>query len=273
MATVGADAWRSGGPRADLPPLTTRGERGMRGETTPPGRPRPRPDRPPLPSRSRPADRTPDRGPRDADRASRDTGRGPRDTDLGRGRGDRERAWEDRGRDERGWDERGRGGRDRDDRSWDDRDRDERDRREPTRGPRENGRDRESAPARRSAPVEAGGSRLRGVLAVAAVFLVTLAGAGVDSFVGTGLGTVTLIALALSTLAAAALVRRRDLLSVLVAPPLVFVAVAGIDLALAPSATLNLASIATLLIRGFPTMAVGVVAGLVVAVLRAAARR
>jgi hypothetical protein len=126
----------------------------------------------------------------------------------------------------------------------------------------------------RSAPAaDTGGSRLRGLVAVGAVFLVTLAGAAVDSFVGIGLGMITLVALVLSSATATLLVRRRDLVSVVVAPPLVFVAVAAVNISLAPSASFSLATIATLLIRGFPTMAVATGVTVVLAIVRLAARR
>lgn len=117
------------------------------------------------------------------------------------------------------------------------------------------------------------GSRLRGFLAVLAVFVLTLIGAGVDSVIGSGLGTITLAALAVSTGLAAFLVRRRDLLSVVVAPPLVFVAVAAVDLGAAHSAKISLPTIATLLIRSFPGMAIATVLAIVVALIRWAARR
>lgn len=117
------------------------------------------------------------------------------------------------------------------------------------------------------------GRKMRGAVAVALVFLVTLAGAGIDSFIGIGLGTITLVSLVGSTVVATLLVRRSDLATLAVAPPLVFMAVAGVDIALAPSASFNLATIATLLIRGFPTMAIATVAGIVLALVRWAARR
>ena len=125
----------------------------------------------------------------------------------------------------------------------------------------------------RAVAAETGGRKLRGIVAAAGVFLLTLAGAAVDSFVGIGLGTITLIALVGSTVLATLLVRRRDLLSMVVAPPLVFTAVAAVNIALAPSATANLATIATLLVRGFPTMAIATVVALVLALVRWAARR
>lgn len=115
--------------------------------------------------------------------------------------------------------------------------------------------------------------RLRGIVAVLLVFLVSLAGAAVDSFVGTGLGTVTLAAMLLSTAIAAVMVRRRDLLTVVVAPPLVFVAVELVNIAAAPSASLNLPTVATLLIRGFPAMGVATGAAVLIGLVRLAARR
>jgi len=122
--------------------------------------------------------------------------------------------------------------------------------------------------------VEAGrGGRLRGLVAVVGMFLVTLAGAGIDSFVGIGLGTVTLAAMVSVTALAALLVRRRDIVSVVVAPPLVFLAVAAVNIALAPSASFNLPTIATLLVRGFPTMGIATGVALVLALIRLAARR
>jgi hypothetical protein len=123
-----------------------------------------------------------------------------------------------------------------------------------------------------SAPTGRGG-RLRGVVAVTGMFLVTLGGAGIDSFVGIGLGVVTLAAMVAATALAALLVRRRDLLSVVVAPPLVFLAVAGVNIGLAPSASFSLPTIATLLVRGFPTMAIATAVALVLALIRVAARR
>uniref|UniRef100_UPI0012FFF273 DUF6542 domain-containing protein n=1 Tax=Geodermatophilus chilensis TaxID=2035835 RepID=UPI0012FFF273 len=117
------------------------------------------------------------------------------------------------------------------------------------------------------------GSRLRGAVAVLAVFLVTLAGAALESWIGTGLGLVTLATLTVASAAATLVVRRSDLLTTVTAPPLVYIAVAVLNTALAPSASLNLASVATLLIRGFPAMAVATAVAAVVGLIRWAARR
>ncbi len=132
----------------------------------------------------------------------------------------------------------------------------------------------DAAPRRSGRPAAAPESgRLRGIVAVLLIFLVSLAGAAVDSFIGTGLGTITLAALLLSTAVATLAVRRRDLMSVVVSPPLIFVAVALIDVAAAPSASLNLPTIATLLIRGFPAMGIAAGAAVLIALVRAAAGR
>jgi hypothetical protein len=139
--------------------------------------------------------------------------------------------------------------------------------RAPSARPTEGGR-----PRSQPAPVATGG-RLRGVVAVLGIFLVTLVGAGADSFVGIGLGVITLVCLVAATVFATLLVRRRDLLSVVVSPPLVFVAVAAANIGLAPSAQFNLPTFATLLVRGFPTMAIATGAAIALALFRLATRR
>ena len=129
------------------------------------------------------------------------------------------------------------------------------------------------ARARAEARPATGGGTVRGAVAVVGMFLVTLAGAGIDSFVGVGLGMITLAALLASTAVATLVVRRRDLFSVVAAPPLVFIAVAAVNIALAPSAMFNLPTVATLLIRGFPTMAMAAGVAVVIAVGRRITRR
>ena len=114
---------------------------------------------------------------------------------------------------------------------------------------------------------------MHGALAVLAVVLVTLVAAGIDSFLSSGLGLVTVVALTASTVAAALVTRRRDLLTVVVAPPLVYVAVAVVNVALAPAATLSLTSLATLLVRGFPAMGVATGAAVVIGLFRLVSRR
>ncbi|MGY1649644.1 DUF6542 domain-containing protein [Geodermatophilus sp. SYSU D01119] len=123
----------------------------------------------------------------------------------------------------------------------------------------------------RTAPAPAPG--LRGSLAVLGIFVITLAGGAVDSFLDVGLGTLTLITLVAASAVATLLVRKRDLLTVVVAPPLVFVAVAAVNVGLAPSADFTVPTIATVLIRGFPTMAVATGVAVVLGIIRWAARR
>ncbi|MGY1832885.1 DUF6542 domain-containing protein [Geodermatophilus sp. SYSU D01180] len=143
----------------------------------------------------------------------------------------------------------------------------------PAAPPRAHGTRAAARAAERAAAEPTQGSRMRGLLVVLGVFVITLAGGAVDSFLGTGLGTLTLVTLVAAAAVGTLLVRRRDLLSVVVAPPLVFVAVALVNIGLAPSATFSLPTLATVLVRGFPTMAVATAVALVLAIVRWAARR
>jgi len=123
----------------------------------------------------------------------------------------------------------------------------------------------------RVAPAPEPGSRLRGVVAVLAVFLVTFLAAAAETYLGSGPGLVTLAVLAGGTGLATLLVRRRDMVTTVVAPPLVYLAAAGACTAI--FSTFNLAGAATLLVRGFPTMAIATGVGLALALIRWAARR
>ena len=53
----------------------------------------------------------------------------------------------------------------------------------------------------------------------------------------------------------------------------IFVAVAGVNIALSPAVSLSLPTVATLLIRGFPTMAVATGAAIVLGLVRLVSRR
>ena len=141
----------------------------------------------------------------------------------------------------------------------------------PAASPRDGRRTGSSASSRRIET--ASGPRVHGALAVFGMLLVTLLAAGLDSFIGNGLGLVSLVALTLASGFAALVTRRRDLLTVLVAPPLVYVLVAVVNVALAPAATLSLPSLATLLVRGFPAMGIATAAVVVVSLVRLATRR
>ena len=130
-----------------------------------------------------------------------------------------------------------------------------------------------SSAAGRGRTAPAADSRLRGVLAVLGIFVITLLAAAADSYIGAGLGMITLVALTAGTAAATLVVRRRDLLSVIVAPPLVFVGVAIVNTVLAPSANLNAATLATLLVRGFPAMGIATAAAIALSLFRLVTRR
>jgi hypothetical protein len=143
---------------------------------------------------------------------------------------------------------------------------------------REPGRGGSGHSGRRPAPVsETRGSRLRGIFAVLGMFLLTVGGCAIDSVLGVGPGMVALVALVASTVLAAFLVRRRDLLSVVVSPPLVFVAVVVVKTVATPGLDLTLTRITGQLgldlISGFVTMAVATAAGLVVALIRLVTKR
>ncbi|WP_194290385.1 DUF6542 domain-containing protein [Modestobacter roseus] len=122
-------------------------------------------------------------------------------------------------------------------------------------------------------PAPAAGPRTPGLVAVLGAFLVTLVAAAADSYIGIGLGTITLAALTVSSGFAALVVRRRDLVTVLVSPPLVFIGVALLNIVLAPSATFTLPTLATLLVRGFPAMAIATGAAVAVSLFRLVTRR
>jgi hypothetical protein len=265
MASVRtADTWRESGRRADQrvaarpegadyvsrigrPPVPPPPPR-MRSTDLPPfpedmaRTGRRRDDRPaPLPPRPS-AGRSVPPAPRDVERSRP----APRDADRPRGREDRPRDLPDLDAD---------------------------DRRRGPRSPEPRPAGRRPSGRGATAQTPESGGRVRGAFAVLAVFLVTLAAAALESWIGTGLGLVTLGTLTAASVVAALVVRRSDLLTTVTAPPLVYVAVAALNAALAPSASLNLASVATLLIRGFPAMAVATAAAAVVGLIRWAARR
>ncbi|MGY2080469.1 DUF6542 domain-containing protein [Modestobacter sp. SYSU DS0657] len=137
----------------------------------------------------------------------------------------------------------------------------------PAAGPRRGGSTTAGGPASTTGP------RVPGLLAVFGAFVVTLAAAAADSYIGIGLGTLTLVVLTASSGFAALVVRRRDLMTVLVSPPLVFIGVALLNIALAPSATFTLPTLATLLVRGFPAMAIATCAAVAVWLFRLVTRR
>jgi hypothetical protein len=109
------------------------------------------------------------------------------------------------------------------------------------------------------------------------MFVLTLAACGADSLMGVGPGMITLVVLAAATATATFVVRRRDLLTVVVSPPLVFVAVVVVKIFATPALNLTLKQFVPLLglnlVSGFPTMAIAVGTAIVVSLIRLAARR
>lgn len=114
---------------------------------------------------------------------------------------------------------------------------------------------------------------LTGLGAVAFVFAVTLAVATIESLLGIGLRTLTLIALSGSTLLAGLWVRRSDIATIVVAPPLVFAAVALLEIILAPTLRVTPTVLASILVRGFPTMSIATAIALLVCGYRLAKHR
>ena len=261
MATANsADAWQRDGDYPARPSAASRApwpDRGMGGERS-----------------SRPVRTGPARPARPADRLRAAEARNREAADFARSPAPR-RGPEPARRPERGRFEGRRPDDRRDERRYDDERRPERPRPDDRRPSGRSPEPRRASVTARPKPAKpaAEGGRFRGAVGVLGMFLVTLAGAAVDSYVGIGLGLVTLVALVSVTVIAMLLVRRRDLLSVLIAPPLVFVAVAGLNIALAPSASFNLPTVATLLVRGFPTMAIATGVAVVLGLIRLVARR
>jgi len=105
---------------------------------------------------------------------------------------------------------------------------------------------------------------LTGLGAVVFIFVVTLALATAESLLGIGLRLITLIALAGSTLLAGLWVRHSDIATIVVAPPLVFAAVAAGEIVLAPTLNFTPTVLAAILVRGFPTMAIATAIALLV---------
>lgn len=104
-----------------------------------------------------------------------------------------------------------------------------------------------------------------------------LIGAILDYLFTDRVGVVTIIGLALGAVIAALITRKRDLVSVMVAPPIVYAVIAAIVLMIS-ARPVQLTSIADVAIRGFPAMALAaglaaVIAGIRLATSRAGERR
>jgi len=97
-------------------------------------------------------------------------------------------------------------------------------------------------------------------------------GAVIDLLLGPVLGTATLVLLPTGTLAAGWLVRRGNLTTVLVAPPLVYLLLVVATL-LVSTPGLGVAGVGAGLVYGFPAMAIATAVGIAVWALRRAAGR
>lgn len=114
---------------------------------------------------------------------------------------------------------------------------------------------------------------LTGMGGVIVLFLITVAGATVDVLIGDGrLGAGTTIGLALGATIVTLLTRRSDLLSVVVAPPLLYVLVAALSVLLR-STQISAASVVSWLSAGFPAMALATGIALVISGVRLVAAR
>lgn len=107
---------------------------------------------------------------------------------------------------------------------------------------------------------------------VLVIFFVTVAGATVDVLISGKLGAATTIAMALSAVISAFLTRKSDLLSVIIAPPLIYVLVALLSVLLR-SAALSAASIVGWLSAGFAPMALATGLALLIGGVRLIASR
>jgi hypothetical protein len=134
--------------------------------------------------------------------------------------------------------------------------------------------------ARRGVAVPAGvatGPSLTGFGAVLLIVVASMVGGCVDVLTGTGLRLAFAIGLVLGTAVAAALVRRGSLLTVVLAPPLVYVVASLLSVIASPG---GLAGAGRLydaatgwLVYGFPAIAAATGIAVVIAGIRLAGRR
>ncbi len=114
---------------------------------------------------------------------------------------------------------------------------------------------------------------LTGVGAILLVIVAAAVGAVIDTLLGPALGTATAVMLAVGVLGASWLVRRGDLASVVIAPPLVYLLVAVATLLVSSDFGVTAAGVAAALVYGFPAMAVATMIGVVIASIRHIAGR
>lgn len=117
------------------------------------------------------------------------------------------------------------------------------------------------------------GVALTGTGAVLLVIIAATLGAVLDILLGPALGTATTVMLAVGTAAAAWLVRRGNLLAVVIAPPLVYLLVTVATLLLTSDTGVTLTGLAAPLVYGFPAMAIATALAVLVATVRHVAGR
>lgn len=117
------------------------------------------------------------------------------------------------------------------------------------------------------------GVTLTGPGAVLLIIVAAALGAVIDLLLGPTLGIATTIMLAIGAVLAGWLVRRRDLFSVLISPPLVYLLITVVTLFLVSDLGLTLTGLAAALVYGFPAMAIATAFGVLVAGVRRAAGR
>lgn len=124
-------------------------------------------------------------------------------------------------------------------------------------------------------PAPAGGPSLTGVGAVLVLTGIAAVAGGLDVLAGSSLRLIFACGLVLGALVASLLVRTRDQLMVVFAPPLVFVAASGVAVLLGRGESGGtLVDLATSwLVYGFPAMAVATALAGVVTLLRRARSR
>lgn len=96
---------------------------------------------------------------------------------------------------------------------------------------------------------------LAGSGGVLLIVITTAVGAIIDFLVSGAIGLFGAIGLSVGAAFAALITRKRDLLSVLVAPPIVYAVIGGLVL-MVSSRPVNVTSVAQLAINGFPAMAI-----------------
>lgn len=114
---------------------------------------------------------------------------------------------------------------------------------------------------------------LTGIGAILVMVVAATLGTVTDLLLGPGLGTATMIMLAVGATVAAWLVRRRNLFSVVIAPPLVYLLLTVVTTLLTSDLGVLLTGLAAPLVYGFPAMAIATALTILVASIRQVAHR